>query len=79
MMDNRIHAQSDLRWLGQQWRRGYRFETSQPEVGLDPAGFLIARVGEQTLPASRSAFFDRLRGRWAAASARARQWAQGPG
>jgi GNAT superfamily N-acetyltransferase len=38
-------------------RAGFqRFETSQPEVGFDPAGFLIARLGAQTSPASRSAF-----------------------
>ncbi|SRR6266566_3422746 len=45
-------------------RAGFqRFETSQPEVGLDPAGFLVAKVGVQTSPASRSAFLARLHGR----------------
>ena len=44
-------------------RAGFqRFETSQPEVGLDPAGFLIAKLGAQTMPASQAAFLARLRG-----------------
>jgi GNAT superfamily N-acetyltransferase len=45
-------------------RAGFeRFDTSQPEVALDPASFLIARIGTKTSSESRSAFLARVAGR----------------
>lgn len=45
-------------------RAGFeRFDTSQPEVALDPASFLIARIGRRTSSESRSAFLARVAGR----------------
>jgi acetoin utilization protein AcuA len=43
-------------------RAGFqRFDTSQPETALDPASFLIARIGPRTSPQSQAAFLARLR------------------